>query len=105
MKCTSLILISLVPLLVGCASVGAHTDFMSCQTGNPRAHMATPIFPGTVTDVGMTGVALASPISCAFTDHPPWLFFATPLFLIDLPLSFAADVVYFPWDIAYWAKH
>ncbi len=56
-----------------------------------------PYFSGTVTDIKGTGEALAAPFD-GKEETGAWDFAFFPLFLVDLPFSFVADVLYVPSD-------
>jgi uncharacterized protein YceK len=89
----------------GCASMATRGGFMSDRVEHdPRDDFPIPIYLGTVTDIGMAGVALSSPVSWAWSDTPWWMIVTTPLFLVDLPLSFVADTFCLPSDISHWCN-
>lgn len=98
-----MILAALAVGITGCASLATRGNFMSDRVEHdPRSDFPAPVYPGTMTDISMTGIALSSPVSWIWTDTPWWMIVTTPLFLVDLPLSFAADTVCLPSDIFYW---
>jgi len=102
---TLAMLLAVVLTTQGCASLATRGDFMSDRVEHdPHDSFPTAIYPGVVTDIAAAGVALSSPVSWTWSDTPWWMIVTTPLFLIDLPLSFVADTFCLPDDISHWHK-
>jgi len=74
--------------------------FVPADPIDPHKGMVTPVFPGTVADVGLVGVALASPFAPEQVHEPRWFIIATPFILVDIPLSLVADIIFLPHDIS-----
>jgi uncharacterized protein YceK len=80
--------------------------FVPADSVNPQKGKCTPIFPGVVADVGMTGVAVASPFLPEKMEHRPprWFIVATPFIIVDIPLSLIADILFLPRDISSYSE-
>jgi len=94
-KKATVAIILLVLLLPGCCAYFARNEFFPSKPKKPP----TPVFGGTVTAAGMLACCLASPVASLNRDMEPWAIATAPLFAVDLPLSFVADILYLPYDI------
>ncbi len=56
-----------------------------------------PYFSGSVADLVATGEAIVAPFD-GKKETKVWEFFLFPLYIVDLPFSFIADVLYIPSD-------
>lgn len=93
------IVLIITVLMSGCASYMARYNV---NTNTRQDDPITPFFSGTVVDIGGAGKALISPVQSTYDEKTPaWLLFTLPLFLIDLPASFIADIFLIPSDIMY----
>jgi hypothetical protein len=97
-------LLTLVAGLQGCASTSIHGAYMTDSVAkDPRSSMLTPVFPGALTDLALTGMALSAPVTCWFVnDIEWWMFPLAPFPLLDAAPSLLADLLYLPGDITFW---
>ena len=107
MKKLAPMILFIILLLQGCASYLQHEMDITSSGTNRREHMSPQIFPGTFTDVRLTGMTLSSPVTCWFSDYIAWWsFILVPIPITDTLPSFVADIIYLPEDIAFWSnKH
>jgi uncharacterized protein YceK len=97
MKTRTILLLFVAMLTQGCASYVSRHHWNE----NTRRGGTTAYFAGTVDDSVQIGKGLAAP----FRQDCDWIHSATmPLFLIDLPLSMAADVLWIPSDFLFQRK-
>ncbi len=81
-------------LLPGCAALSVRNDPVHGPVEPP-----VPVFAGACTDVCMVGRCLAAPIAPKATGMKPADIFRAPLWAVDIPFSFAVDVVYLPLEL------
>lgn len=84
-------------LLASCAAMATRTDDINTN----RQTLYTPLFSGTCWDAVACGKCLAAPVLGWNEDYevPPWGVFFAPFPLLDLPLSFVADICLIGHDI------
>ena len=83
-----------------------HTEYMASTGTDPQATMPSPIFPGVVEDLKLTGGLLSSPVTYRTGLNENWWDFVYfPLPLLDLAPSLVLDVLWLPSDIIYWINH
>jgi len=89
--------------LSGCASVDAHSERRYSEKGDSKKVYKASFCGGTVED----SCKIARYVSAPFDSDEPrwWIVFATPLPLIDLPLSVVFDVVFLPSDVYVVCRH
>ena len=79
----------------GCAAIMSRNDW-----NGGRMLETPPFFTGVTMDTKAVGQSIAAP----FDNNPKtdgWEFLSFPLYIIDLPFSLVADVVYIPADYKY----
>ncbi|WDE95576.1 hypothetical protein PQO03_07565 [Lentisphaera profundi] len=95
------IITTITLFLSGCTSIVVHEGFMEADghDGDVRTEMVTPLYAGTTSD--LSGI-INMPKEMIEEGEAVYV----PLFIIvaiiDTPLSFIADTLYLPSDIAYW---
>ena len=94
MKLNIVLMLSVVMLTQGCVSYVSRHDWNT----NTRQRGTTAYFAGTVDDSIQIGKGIAAP----FRKDCDWIHSVTiPLFLLDLPFSFVADILWIPSDFMF----
>ena len=100
----TIVSLAVIASTTGCAALMSRGYTPADSRPNADREKVTPIFAGVVSDVGGMGCA----VHCAFvppelgTYRPILSLVAIPLYIVDIPLSGVADILFLPHDIYVW---